>query len=49
VVALSYISISRVLDGRVSDLSVEAARVARYGYTLVETEFKRMAREKPSV
>jgi AcrR family transcriptional regulator len=47
VVALSYISISRVLDGRVTDLSVEAARVARYGFTLVETEFKRMARDKP--
>ena len=48
VVALSYISIGRVLDGRVADLTVEAGRVARYGRTLIEAEFIRMAREKTS-
>jgi AcrR family transcriptional regulator len=45
VVALAYTSISRVLDGRVPDVSVEAARVARYGYSFVAAEFTRMAGE----
>ena len=46
IVALSYVAIGRVLDGRVSDVAIEASRVARYGRTLLEAEFTRMAREK---
>jgi AcrR family transcriptional regulator len=42
VVAQSYIAIGRVLDGRATDLSEEAARVARYGSAIVVSEFRRM-------
>jgi AcrR family transcriptional regulator len=42
VVAMSYIAIGRVLDGRASDLEAEAGRVARYGFAVVGFEFRRM-------
>ena len=42
VVGMSYIAIGRVLDGRVTDLSAEAARVARHGYAVLDFEFRRM-------
>ena len=45
VVALSYISIGRMLDGHVTDVRAEATRVARYAYVLLDTEFRRMAKE----
>ena len=47
VVAISYIAIGRVLDGRASELSAEAARVARYGWAIVESEFRRMGADLP--
>ena len=47
VVTLSYIAIGRMLDGHVTDVREEAIRVARYGYVLVDTEFRRMA-SKPT-
>ena len=45
VVAITYIAIGRVLDGSVTDLSAEAARVERYGRAIVDSEFRRMGTE----
>jgi len=42
VVALSYVAIGRVLDGRARDVEAEAGRVARYGFAVVAFEFRRM-------
>jgi AcrR family transcriptional regulator len=49
VVSLSYVAIGRVLDGRATDLTAEAARVSRYGHAIVEAEMRRMSvSTKPS-
>jgi AcrR family transcriptional regulator len=45
IVGITYVAIARVLDGRVADLSAEAARVARYDFAIVAAEFSRMRSE----
>ena len=42
IVGITHIAVARVLDGRVTDLNAEAARVARYDFAIVRAEFQRM-------
>jgi AcrR family transcriptional regulator len=49
IVTLHYEAGARVLNGSVSDIDVEAARVWRYVHAIVSSEFKRMlAEQKPA-
>ena len=48
VVGITHVAIARVLDGRVTDIAAEAARVARYDFAIVRAEFMRMNGHTPA-
>ena len=48
IVSLHYEAGARVLNGTVTDIDVEAARVWRYVHAIVSSEFKRMLAEPKS-